>query len=169
MPPLEVSISYAPKCRVKDHPKMKAGYKSRLWCSQDAERRKKSKVNELLDLKNRYTVGMHRYDCNGSWNDVTCFCLVDGTGGEQGHLLSTVGCSKINIILYVCNHNSLVTQEHSTVCLSVERLIVIARRLSADVKNHICLIAAPCTLYTVQPPRILPTYPSLNPYFPLPS
>ena|SRR5882762_6297099 len=71
MPPLEVSISCAPKFRVKDHPKIKAGYKSRLWCSQDAARRKKPKVSELPDVKNRDTVGMHRYDCNSSLV-VTC-------------------------------------------------------------------------------------------------
>jgi len=56
---------------VKDHPPIKNGYKTRLWCSQDVGRKKKSKASSQQDIKSRDTMGMHRYDCNSSLV-VTC-------------------------------------------------------------------------------------------------
>ena len=53
-------------CRVKDHPPIQSGYKARLWCSQDAARKQKSRSSKAPDVKNRDRVGMHRFDCNSS-------------------------------------------------------------------------------------------------------
>lgn len=52
--------------RVKDHPPIEKGYQTRSWCSQDAARKQKSRSSKATNIKNRDTVGMHRYDCKSS-------------------------------------------------------------------------------------------------------
>ena len=42
------------------------GHRTRLWCCQDAARRKKAKKKEGDGIIHRDTVGMCRYDCNSS-------------------------------------------------------------------------------------------------------
>lgn len=49
--------------RVKDHPRLQQGYKTRLWCSQDEGRKKKKKPKTQENVVHRDTVGMTRYDC----------------------------------------------------------------------------------------------------------
>ena len=56
---------------VKDHPPIKTGYKARLWCSQDAARKKKSKGSTNPEIVNRDHHGMHRFECGSSLN-ITC-------------------------------------------------------------------------------------------------
>jgi len=72
-------------CRVKDHPPIKNGYKARLWCSQDVARKKKSKAINGQDIKNRDTVGMHRYDCDSS---LVVMCRkADATLDSSDHII----------------------------------------------------------------------------------
>ena len=56
---------------VKDHPPIKTGYKARLWCSQDAVRKKKLKGSTNPEIMNRYHHGMHHFECGSSLN-ITC-------------------------------------------------------------------------------------------------
>ncbi|KAJ7168967.1 hypothetical protein C8R46DRAFT_1350427 [Mycena filopes] len=56
---------------VRDHKKLKNGHRTRLWCSQDEARKKKSKASDNPDIRNRDTVGMKRYRC-GSFLSVRC-------------------------------------------------------------------------------------------------
>ncbi|KAJ6624059.1 hypothetical protein B0H10DRAFT_2213107 [Mycena sp. CBHHK59/15] len=48
---------------VRDHRKLKSGHRTRFWCSQDAAHKKKSKVSQNPDIRNRDNVGMKRYSC----------------------------------------------------------------------------------------------------------
>jgi hypothetical protein len=54
-----------PSCpkRVRDHPKMKTGHKTRLWCSQDEGKKQKQQKSEKEGVKHRDHVGMKRYNC----------------------------------------------------------------------------------------------------------
>lgn len=56
---------------VHDHIKLEHGHKTRLWCSQDEARKKKSKASDDPNVKNRDVVGMTRYACKSSLT-VTC-------------------------------------------------------------------------------------------------
>ncbi|KAG6835378.1 hypothetical protein H0H93_002014, partial [Arthromyces matolae] len=49
---------------VKDHKRLKNGHKTRYWCSQDLDRKKKSKKSEEPGVKQRDNVGMKRYPCH---------------------------------------------------------------------------------------------------------
>ncbi|KAG6808211.1 hypothetical protein H0H92_005025 [Tricholoma furcatifolium] len=49
---------------VKDHRQLKSGHKTRYWCSQDLDRKKKSKRSIDPEMKNRDTVGMQRFTCH---------------------------------------------------------------------------------------------------------
>ena len=54
--------SSCPK-RVRDHPKMKTGHKTRLWCSQDNGKMQKQRKSKEEGVKLRDHVGMKRYSC----------------------------------------------------------------------------------------------------------
>ncbi|KAF7966149.1 hypothetical protein HWV62_39928 [Athelia sp. TMB] len=56
---------------VKDHPKIKSGHKTRLWCCQDEGRKKKRKPRKGVNIKHRDHVGMTRFPCR-SQLIVTC-------------------------------------------------------------------------------------------------
>ncbi|ESK84746.1 hypothetical protein Moror_583 [Moniliophthora roreri MCA 2997] len=56
---------------VKKNPKMSTGYKTVLHCSQDKDKRKKSRPKQGANVKHRNTVGMTRYPCR-SHLTVTC-------------------------------------------------------------------------------------------------
>ncbi|KAJ7220474.1 hypothetical protein GGX14DRAFT_674827 [Mycena pura] len=56
---------------VKDHKKLKSGHRTRLWCSQDEARKKKSKALQNPDIRNRDHLGMKRFSC-GSKLSVSC-------------------------------------------------------------------------------------------------
>ncbi|KAJ6629647.1 hypothetical protein B0H10DRAFT_1764886, partial [Mycena sp. CBHHK59/15] len=49
--------------RFTDHRKLKSGHRTHFWCSQDAAHKKKSKVSQNPDIRNRDNVGMKRYSC----------------------------------------------------------------------------------------------------------
>jgi hypothetical protein len=70
--------------RVKDHPSLETGHKTRLWCCQDLARKKKSKVSLKPNAINRDTVGMCRYDCKSS---LTVICrassMIGSASGEH--------------------------------------------------------------------------------------
>ncbi|KAJ7218618.1 hypothetical protein GGX14DRAFT_533331 [Mycena pura] len=48
---------------VMDHRKLKSGHRTRLWCSQDEARKKKSKASQNPNIYNRDNIGMKRYPC----------------------------------------------------------------------------------------------------------
>jgi hypothetical protein len=56
---------------VKDHKKLKNGHRTRLWCSQDESRKKKSNASQNPDIRNRDNVGMKRFPC-GSKLSIRC-------------------------------------------------------------------------------------------------
>lgn len=58
-----LSLTSGGYCSVKDNPKIQNGYKTRLWCSQDACRKRKSKPSQNPDAKHRDNLGMKRFDC----------------------------------------------------------------------------------------------------------
>ncbi|KAF7350610.1 SWIM-type domain-containing protein [Mycena sanguinolenta] len=49
---------------VKDHRKLKSGHHTRYWCSQDENRKKKSKASQNPGIRNRDTLGMKRFPCH---------------------------------------------------------------------------------------------------------
>ncbi|KAJ7148918.1 hypothetical protein C8R46DRAFT_964934, partial [Mycena filopes] len=68
---------------VRDHKELKNGHRTRLWCSQDEARKKKSKSSNNPDIRNRDTVGMKRYRC-GSFLSVRC------QGGDEEDAALTI-------------------------------------------------------------------------------
>ncbi|KAF7358846.1 SWIM-type domain-containing protein [Mycena sanguinolenta] len=49
---------------VKDHRKLKSGHHTRYWCSQDENRKKKTKASQNPGIRNRDTLGMKRFPCH---------------------------------------------------------------------------------------------------------
>ncbi|KAG6847469.1 hypothetical protein H0H93_007956 [Arthromyces matolae] len=48
---------------VKDNKALKNGHRTRFWCSQDEDRKKKPKQSKNLDARRRENAGMKRYPC----------------------------------------------------------------------------------------------------------
>ena len=71
--------------RVKDHKRLKSGHKTRLWCSQDEGRKKKSKKSQNVGVKNHDTLGMKCYPCH-SRLIISCRKTTDGVTKVAVHL-----------------------------------------------------------------------------------
>ncbi|KAJ7238382.1 hypothetical protein C8J57DRAFT_1566088 [Mycena rebaudengoi] len=69
---------------VKDHRPSKTGHQTRFWCSQDEDRKKKSKSSQNPDIRNCENVGMKCYPC-GSKLVISC-----RTGKDANQLNVTV-------------------------------------------------------------------------------
>lgn len=58
-----IPVQHLSNNRVKDHKTQKLGHRTRFWCSQDKAHKKKSKILEGPNVRNRDNVGMKRYPC----------------------------------------------------------------------------------------------------------
>jgi hypothetical protein len=66
--------------RVKDHPRLQQGYKTRLWCSQDEGQKKKKKPKMQENTVHRDTVGMTQYNCKSK---LIVLCAARGPTGTH--------------------------------------------------------------------------------------
>ncbi|KAG6866071.1 hypothetical protein C0993_007653 [Termitomyces sp. T159_Od127] len=61
---------------VRDHKRLKSGHRTRYWCSQDADHKKKSKKSQDSNVKHRDNVGMKRFTCH-SHLIIACYEIKD--------------------------------------------------------------------------------------------
>ena len=70
---------------VKDHTRLQQGHRTRLWCSQDDSRKKKTKLKEGPNVKHCDTIWMTRYDCKSK---LLVSCAARGTNNTGSRTIT---------------------------------------------------------------------------------